>query len=78
MAEFEAAVERDPNRPSWRLRLALAIEKLGDLAGAARELRRAFSLNEALLREHPDHELSLRPDEKARARALLDRLPPER
>jgi len=78
VAEFEAAVERDPNRPSWRLRLALAIEKLGDLAGAARELRRAFSLNEALLREHPDHELSLRPDEKARARALLDRLPPER
>ena len=75
VAELRAAVERDPNRPSWRLRLAEALNKLGDQAEALREAQFAQGLNDALLREHPQHEMSLRPDELSRLRDLFQRLP---
>jgi len=73
-AEARAAVERDPNRPSWRLRLGELLLELGERAEALREAQLAESLNNGLLREHAEHELSLRPDELARLRDLLQSL----
>jgi hypothetical protein len=74
VAEFEAAVARDPRRPDLRLSLALALEKLGDEAAARQHVTLALDLHEKLVAKHPEHVLRLPEKELRQARALLRRV----
>ena len=74
VAEFEAAAERDPNKPSLRLKLAVALEKHGDHAEAEANAARALALHDLVVAKHTEHVLRLTPEQLSDARGLLARI----
>ncbi|MFW6108579.1 MAG: hypothetical protein ACOC8D_02070, partial [bacterium] len=75
---YEAALQRDPLRPSLHFQLGRALEKLGDRPAACRHARRALDLHARLVQRHPAHVLRLSDEQLVQARALKRRTCPGR
>jgi tetratricopeptide (TPR) repeat protein len=68
---FEKAIQTDPNDPDYHFNLAVELDREGDSAGAARELK-------DLLAIHPDGEAKAFLDSVSAGTASKDHLPAER
>ncbi len=73
VAEYEAALERDPNRPKLHLMLGQALWKLGEPNAARRHADRALELHKMLVEHFAGHILRLRPQELREAEELLEK-----
>jgi tetratricopeptide (TPR) repeat protein len=77
VAEYEAALGRDPDRPDLHLSLARALKRLGDDDAARQHATRALELHDLLTSEHSEHVLRLDPEEIDTARWLAGLPTPE-
>ena len=72
VAEYEAALELDPNNPSLLLLLSEALEGYGD-PRAAEKARLALDIGGRIAGADPGHKMCLRDEERLRAEALVRR-----